>query len=321
MVCLKNEEEGIRKLVQAILNQNYDEFELVLVNDYSTDSTELILNELSQMHSQISLAHKEQFKDLPGKKYALQAGVKAAKHQYIVVTDADCLPVSKNWLQLITAPLFQGKEIVLGLSPNTKHYAFWRNFFRYETYITALQYASFSIAGIPYMGVGRNMAFTKSIFQQHFESVINLQTASGDDDLFINAAATKANTALVADVDSFTISSPPKKIINWWRQKTRHLTAGPKYKVLHQILLAAFPISALVFLVSSFILLFTPVKALAMLALLAYFFTISVVHVFGLRRFYCEDLVLESPLYLLMWMITVLIIAIASQFKSKKEWN
>ena len=118
---------------------------------------------------------------------------------------------------------------------------------RFETFQSALQFFSFALAGLPYMGVGRNLSYKKGLFFQvkGFSSINHIP--SGDDDLFINKVANKKNTAIVIDPGAITLSEPKKKFGEWIRQKTRHYTTAKYYKPVHKFLLGLYSFSQFIF--------------------------------------------------------------------------
>lgn len=211
--------------------------------------------------------------------------------------------------------------MVLGLSPNEKALGFWQGFFRFETYYTAIQYVSFALRKLPYMGVGRNMCYTKGYFFKHFPDVLNGDLASGDDDLLVNFGADQKNTALVFHPDAFTYSPTPKKLKQWFRQKTRHLSAGYVYKAIHKFWLVGLHASSYFLWLLGFVLLFSPVKALVMVMLLFQYMSLSIIHGIGLQKFQIKDLSLELPLYLFLWTILTPYFSFSSRLKKIIHWN
>ena len=183
----------------------------------------------------LNLQHKP--RNRPGKKYALAKGIDTAKHEVLLLTDADCYPASEYWLDEMQKKIREPVAIGLGFAPYQKAPGFLNRFIRFETVYTAVQYMSFALAGMPYMGVGRNLIYRKSIFQQlgGFESHAHI--ASGDDDLFINAAATPVNTRIILDATTFVYSPAKKSWYHYYRQKARHYTTGKNYQLHHQLLL------------------------------------------------------------------------------------
>src|SRR6185436_19414615 len=121
-------------------------------------------------------------------------------------------------------------EIVLGYGAYHKTKGLLNKLIRFETFHTALQYLSYALAGVPYMGVGRNLSYKKDLFLRNkgFASINHVP--SGDDDLFINKVATKKNTKVLIDRDAITRSIPKTTWGAWLRQKARHYTTARYYK-------------------------------------------------------------------------------------------
>jgi glycosyltransferase involved in cell wall biosynthesis len=132
-----------------------------------------------------------------GKKYAITLGIKAAKHDWILLTDADCRPNNEQWIRVVSERCSEDKNFVLGYSAYEKRPGFLNLFIRFETLLTAIQYIGFALAGNPYMGVGRNLAYRKSVFLENKGFNNFLSVTGGDDDLFVNQHATAKNTAVV----------------------------------------------------------------------------------------------------------------------------
>jgi len=230
VICARNEAKNLERFLPLILEQNYPKFEVVVVNDCSTDHTEELLSELKVTYDKLrftSIPLNEKFTH--GKKLALTIGLKSAQYDYVLLTDADCYPASKGWLKTMAGNLGGDKEIVLGYGGYEKQKGLLNLIIRYETVFTAIQYLSFAIKGRPYMGVGRNLAYRKDLFFKSKGFAGHYHIASGDDDLFVNQHAMKINTSVEIDPESFTISLPKRKFGAWIRQKRRHLLAGNLY--------------------------------------------------------------------------------------------
>jgi hypothetical protein len=173
----------------------------------------------------------------------LSVGIKSSKYEILVLTDADCTPASPQWLATMQSYFDDSVDIVLGYGAYKKRKGFLNKLIRFETFHTALQYLSYSLAGISYMGVGRNLAYKKTLFNAHKGFSSHTRIPSGDDDLFVNEAATKKNTTINIEPDSFTYSSPKKTWSSWAQQKKRHYTTGKYYKPKHKFLLALYSIA------------------------------------------------------------------------------
>lgn len=243
LICARNESDNLRHNLRAVLEQEHPDFEVLVVDDASTDDTPAVLAFFREKYPQLRVLRIDK-KTAPGKKQALAAGIAAARHDLLVFTDADCRPASRHWLTAMTAFFRRPAiEIVLGYGPVFPEKTALNYWIGYETATTALQYLSLARAGLPYMGVGRNLAWRKSLFARTGGFAAHAHLASGDDDLLVNAAARRGNTALCLDPAAFVFSEGKKTWPSWLRQKRRHLSAGPTYRPLHRAVLGAMSLS------------------------------------------------------------------------------
>ena len=248
IVCAKNEAENLKKFIPFWLEQDHPKFELILINDASTDNTLEVINYYAKKDSRIKIVDVKNNENFwANKKYALTLGIKKASYTCLIFTDADCKPASKKWLRTLSAHFTKEKQVVLGYGAYQKKSGLLNKLIRFETVITALQYFSYAKVGIPYMGVGRNLGYTSNLFYEYNGFSSHMKIASGDDDLFINEVATKSNTALSLSKDSFTYSLPKKKMSKWIFQKRRHITTAKYYKPLHKFLLGLYALFTLLF--------------------------------------------------------------------------
>ncbi len=241
IICAYNEEENLKKNLPLILEQNYSNYEVLIVNDDSTDATKEILNTFKKEYSHLNILNISYHKKRKlGKKNALSQGIKASLYDTILVTDADCYPKSKNWISYMANSLNHPIEIGLGYGPYKKENTFVNYFIRYETVYTAIQYMSLALWGLAYMGVGRNMIYKKSLFYKANGFDKHSHIPSGDDDLFINEVSNQKNTSIIIHPETFMFSSPKKTWKEYLHQKRRHITTGKHYKWVHQIVLGLF---------------------------------------------------------------------------------
>jgi len=328
VVCAKNEENNLKVLLPALIAQKYPSFELVLVNDHSQDdSLKFMLGFQSEQEKKgnpieikiINLSEPES----SGKKNALTKGILNASHENILLTDADCIPASDYWLKGMTAKLTGEKTISLGYGAYKKiSGSFLNKLIRYETMLTALQYFSYAKMGIPYMGVGRNLAYKKSVFIGANGFINHAEIASGDDDLYISQVANENNTAQCVEQGAFTYSQPKTSLSSWIRQKRRHITTAGHYKSFHQCALGLYFISQLLFWLLLPILLINENFVLFVLYLVVIRFIIWFDKIIGAAKTLEEqDLILIAPLLEICLICIQLIIFVANIFSPPKKWQ
>jgi len=240
VVAAKNEKKNLQELIPKVLEQDYPNFELIIVDDHSWDGTYEYLYEQMPHHSNLHIVSLTEFvHSKPGKKLALTLGIKKAQNDIIVLTDADCIPTSTGWLKdIATQYNEEGTELVFGYSPYMTSVSPLNAIIRYEAFYTMWQYMSFALAGMPYMGVGRNMSYKKSTFLENKGFAKNLHVPFGDDDLLVQEIATSKNVQVVLKPTSHVLSYPSKGIGQWLKQKRRHLSAGKHYHGKFKFLLA-----------------------------------------------------------------------------------
>ncbi|MBS1781797.1 MAG: glycosyltransferase [Bacteroidetes bacterium] len=251
IICAHNEAKNLARFLPAILSQRYTNeggekcFEVIVVNDASTDESNQVLLDFEKKfphlkHVSISQDQPRTFK---GKKFALSLGVQQAQYELLLLTDADCFPISDNWLKEMTSPLMEENELVAGFGDMKAQQSLLNAFIRWETLHTFVQFAGFARAGLPFMAVGRNMACKKSVFFKAQQSLLWNKIPSGDDDLLMRCCANGTNTAIVATPNSITISEPKQTWKEWLHQKQRHVSTGKLYKPVVQVLLTGYAFS------------------------------------------------------------------------------
>ena len=319
LICAKNEAKNLVSFLPSILNQDYPNFQVVLINDASSDNSLEIMESFAEQHTNIKIVNVRNTEAFWGKKkYALTLGIKAAKYEHLLLTDADCQPVSELWISEMTAHFSEKNTIVLGYGAYNKiKKSVLNKIIRYETLLTAIQYFSFAKIGIPFMGVGRNLAYNRSEFFKTNGFINHIDIRSGDDDLFINEAATSQNTNLCFTPNSFTSSIPKTTLQSWYRQKRRHVSTAKKYKPLHKYLLGLFYSSQLLFWLFSILLLATGfywqfVIILVLLRFVIQFFAVG----FSAKKLNELDLIFILPfleLFLIGFQFTIFIANLISK--------
>ena len=237
VICARNEAENLKQFIPLICEQDYKNYEVIVVNDISDDDTPLVIRDFAKRYKHF------RFTEIPkdpkfehGKKLALTIGIKASKHENLLLTDADCWPVTDQWIAGMADKL-QQKKIVLGYGGYEHERSLLNRLIRFDTLLIGRTYMSLARMGAPYMGVGRNLAYHQSIYQDAggFSSHYDLQ--SGDDDLLINQMARKSNTTFNLNPDHFTRSLAEKSFKLFFLQKKRHLSTGTRYRFFQKLYL------------------------------------------------------------------------------------
>ena len=241
IVCAHDEESNLRELIPTLLAQDHPEFEVIIVDDRSNDTTfDFMLSETTKDH-RLRLVHINRTPPhVNSKKYALTLGIKAARYEWLLLTDADCRPQGNSWISSINTGFSKTTDFVLGYSPYMHKPGLLNAFIRFETLITGIQYIAMARMGIPFMGVGRNLAYRRSKFLavKGFNDI--LPVTGGDDDLYVNQHARRGNTVVRADAAAQTYSIPKTTWRSFNQQKIRHLSVGKKYRLVHRLLLGLF---------------------------------------------------------------------------------
>lgn len=324
IICAKNEEENVKRLVPLLLEQNYPDFEIVLINDASSDNTLEIFEEYDKKHSNIKLVNVVNNEAFWGnKKYALTLGIKAAKNEYLLFTDADCIPNSKEWISEMSSHFSQTKTIVLGYGAYEKiKGSFLNKLIRFETMLTAVQYFSWAKAGKPYMGTGRNMAYKREEFFKTNGFINHMKIRSGDDNLFINEASNSKNTDICFSENSFTYSVPKKTFKDWFKQRRRHTSTTEYYKFFDKFQLGLFYFSQFWFVILAVFLLAIGYNWIFMVALIGFRYLITWL-VLGLsaKKLKEKDTIYFYPIMEIILIFTQLNVFISTIFSKPVHWK
>jgi len=284
IICARNEAENLTNFLPAVLEQDYPEYEVIVVNDCSEDNSYEKLGQFLKQypHLKISNVNKDP-KFTHNKKFAQFIGIKAAKNEILLFTDADCQPESDKWLEGMASHFNKKTDFVLGYGGYFKKKGLLNKYIRYDTVTIAMQYLGMAIRGIPYMGIGRNLAYRRSVFFANKGYGAHNHTISGDDDLFVNTNAIRSNTSVEFRNGTHTRSVPCSNINEWVKQKKRHFTTAPYYKLRDKILLITEPLSRTLFYISfvilvSFIFLWQVVLAIFIIRLFTQIIILTRIH-------------------------------------------
>ena len=226
-----NEAENLQKNLKCILEQDYPTFEVIVINDASTDETETVLERLEKEYKHLYHSFTPNTaRYISHKKLALTLGIKASKYEWLVFTEANCIPSSDQWLQLIARNYTPNTQIVLGYSNYAHTKGWFHKKITFDTLMLSMRYLGFALSGNPYMGIGRNLSYRKELFfnKKGYSSHLNLQR--GEDDLFINQFANKENTRIETSSNAIVRIQPIEHKKEWKEEKISYMTTSHYYQ-------------------------------------------------------------------------------------------
>lgn len=323
IISAHDEDYNLRNNLESILKQKYDNFEVVVVDHASSDETAEILKDFGRSHSHLKIVTiKQDLNFFKGKKFPLSIGIKSASNDILLLTDADCKPNSEYWISEMVSNYKGGTEIVLGYGPHLRRKGFFDKIIRYDTFIIALQYFSMALSGLPYMGVGRNLSYRKSLFYKNKGFISHYGISSGDDDLFIMQVATKKNVSIEIARNAYMYSKAKPDFGSWFTQKSRHITTGKVYPFKFKILLGSFQLTLVLLYLSFFILLGSNILIIPAIAAMVLYTAVRVfIQKKAASKLEEEQLLLFSLIGDLMHITIMIIIYLRSLIKKQKHWK
>jgi cellulose synthase/poly-beta-1,6-N-acetylglucosamine synthase-like glycosyltransferase len=316
---VKNEEENITTLVKSISEQDYphDNFEVIFVNDNSTDNTLNILNKIVSDYKNFTVTDSSN-KILPGKKGALTIGIEKANNPFILITDADSIP-ERQWLKSFAQEFEKGFDFVFGVVNIFQENSNANRIACFENLRTSI--LSFGLAGIglPYSSGGASFGFRKESFEKIGGYKTTTETLSGDDDLLIREGIkNKMKVGVITNKQAFVHTTSPDNLNDYFKQKARHTSTSNFYLLRHKIILAIWHLMNL-------LLIFSPILSFINLDLLLLFFTkiifdVIIVLLFQKKLGY-KFRVLHIVYLQIEYELFLIVHYLSATFKKKIEWK
>lgn len=246
VMCVKDDAYNLEKKLPIILEQEYPNFEVVVVNDASKDETEYVLRVLQEIYPNLNVVNLyNNVNGFLGKKYPLSLGIKSAKNEIILLTESDTMPLNYNWITTMVKGFKQKKDIVLGFTNFEQKPTFLNTLMHYENLTSAMNYLGNAMLNNPFMGQGRNMAYKREFFFETGGFISQYNISVGDDDLFINKNANSKNTSVIINKESINLASPKEKREEWVIQKKKHFKSMYHFKLKDKIISTLMPFATL----------------------------------------------------------------------------
>lgn len=323
VLCVKNEAHSLQQRLPTILEQQYPNFEVVVVNDASQDETEYTLRVLQEIYPHLKVVNLPvSVNNFHGKKFPLSIGIKSAKNEIILLTEADSIPTSYDWISEIVKGFTENKEIVLGYNAYEKKAGLLNAFIQFENQTISMNYLGYAMLGNPYMGIGKNLAYKRSLFFENGGFISHYNIPVGDDDLFVNKVAKPKNTSVVLSSDSIILSSAKTRYYDWVMQKKKYYSSLKHFKFKDRFLTSLLPVSTffLYLLVAASIVLGVPWQYVVVALLIRYIFQIICYYraslVLGTKK-----IAIFAPLFELFFLFYNTIIRITTLLTKKKRWK
>jgi len=249
IICARNESGYLQQFLPSVLTQDYSDYEVIVVNDNSTDDSKDVLREMQQYHKHLQVVTvSTQFRKENDRKLALAVGIKSAKNDFVLITGADCCPCSPSWVSEMVGCTSEKHSMVLGYYSHKEKKGILNKLIHFDTVYTALCYFSFSLVGRPYMGMGKNILLSKKMFLNDSNYLSSYKTNSENSDLPISNMAKQKNISISYKYDSQTVSVfRYESFVHWLRNKQKNFRS---YKFTNRFLLKLYGFTGFLFYIS-----------------------------------------------------------------------
>jgi glycosyltransferase involved in cell wall biosynthesis len=238
VIATADQEEMLAKHLPRILEQDYPDFEVIVVDDNSKDDTQALLERLAQQYPHLYVTHtSDSIRYISHKKLALTLGIKAAKKEWVVFTEANCYPTSQQWLARMAQHCTENIDVVLGYSNYERKPGVANWCMVYDTLLQQVRLIGLTLLGRGYMGIGRNMAYRRELFFTHKGYSRHLDLERGEDDLFIYEHIPAER--ITADFNADSVVRCASGSTTWKNEKLSRLFIRTKMKGMRPYLLSA----------------------------------------------------------------------------------
>ncbi|MDR0790181.1 MAG: glycosyltransferase [Bacteroidales bacterium] len=324
VIVTKDEQENLKQRLPIILEQQYPNFEVVVVNNASSDETEFMLKVLEKIYAHLKVVnlYTETPNKFQGKKYPLSLGIKSAKNDYILLTNANCVPNSYFWVLNMVKGLAPKKNIVLGCNLYERKKTLLNIFIQYDSLNQAINYEGMALLGNPYKATGDNLIISRKGFFDSggFISLYNI--SSGDMELFVNHVAKRKNTSVVLNEEAYVKTEAPSSFSAWCNQKRRRLRTAHYYKFWDKFIVATPVWTTLLFYASLVVLFLLNFPWQWIVAGLIVKILVQILLFYkGSSVLMKNKLCIFAPLFEIFFLVFNTIIGINTLFSKKERWD
>ena len=322
IIFAKNNAENLSNFLPSILTQKYKNFEVVLIDNNSTDRTQKVINSFAKIHSNIHIVNVENNEAFWGsKKYAMTLGIKVAKHEHLLFTEANSRPISEHWISEMSMEFSNEKTIVLGYSSFEKQKNIANFLIRFYHFLTAIQFLNFTKLGMPFMADGKNLAYKKEDFYRAKGFINHMKQDLGEDDLFIQDASNEINTTYCISKNSFVETANFSTLSDWFFLQRKKFFLRKKYKLKHRFLLSLFTFSKLFFYVFGIVLFFFYPYKIILSFMLGYFLVQYIIVGISAKRLDEKNLIYFLPFLDISFLLIKMSIFMANLTSKPPHWK
>ena len=248
VMAVRDESHLLIKSLPVLLSQDYPNYEVVVVNDNSIDETAQLVTDFKTTYPNLHYVDlTSSISNIRGRKFPLALGIKAAKNEIVVLTDASSIPASPYWLQHIAGRFTRKTRVVYGGVSVFRKPGFLNALMRYDAVRSLVLAFSYTLSGMPVMANGRNLAYTRSLFLKNKETFVSQpRMPYGDDDIFMNKVASSLDCDVEPDPDAMVSQNglTPKR---WFNQKKASFVTRSYYSFRSRFLLKMYNFLSLLF--------------------------------------------------------------------------
>lgn len=322
IIFVKNNGKNLRNFLPSILTQKYKNFEVVLIDNNSTDKTHKVINSFAKNHPNIHIVNVENNESFWGsKKYAMTLGIKAAKHEHLLFIEANSRPISEHWISEMSRQFTNEKTIVLGYSSFEKQKTIVNFLIRFYHFLTAIQFLNFTKLGMAFMADGRNLAYKKEDFYRAKGFINHMKQELGEDDLFIQDASNEINTTYCINKNSFIETVNFSTLSDWFFLQRKKVFLRKKYKMKHRFVMSLFTISKLFFYVLGVVLVFFYPYKIILSFILGYFIVQYIIIGISAKRLDEKNLIYFLPFLDIGFLLIQMSIFMANLTSKPSHWK